>query len=43
MTKTAFMAVFDANGKPVTGTMGFMGANDLIKFGKLALSKTAAQ
>lgn len=37
------LIVFDANGKPVTGTMGYMGANDLLKFGKLALSKTAAQ
>ena len=37
------LIVFDANGKPVTGTMGYMGANDLIKFGKYALSKTAAE
>jgi thiol:disulfide interchange protein len=37
------LIVFDASGKPVTGTMGYMGANDLIKFGKLALSKTATQ
>ena len=37
------LIVFDANGKPVTGTVGYMRANDLIKFGKLALSKTAAQ
>lgn len=35
------LLVFDSNGKPVTGTMGYMGANALIKFGKLALSKTA--
>jgi thioredoxin 1 len=35
------LLVFDANGKPVTGTMGYMGANALIKFGKTALSKTA--
>ena len=35
------LIVFDANGKPVTGTVGYMGANDLLKFGKMALSKTA--
>jgi thiol:disulfide interchange protein len=37
------LLVFDANGKPVTETMGYMGANALIKFGKTALSKTAAE
>ncbi len=37
------LIVFDANGKPVTGTVGYMGANDLLKFGKMALSKIAAQ
>lgn len=37
------LIVFDANGKPVTGTVGYMGANDLIKFGKMALSKTASE
>ena len=37
------LLVFDSNGKPVTGTMGYMGANALIKFGKVALSKTAAE
>jgi thioredoxin 1 len=37
------LLVFDANGKPVTGTMGYMGANALIKFGKVALSKTAIE
>ena len=35
------LIVFDSNGKPVFGTMGFMGAKDLLKFGKHALSKTA--
>ena len=37
------LIVFDANGKPVTNTMGLMSAGDLVKFGKYALSKTAAQ
>jgi len=36
------LIVFDSNGKPVFGTMGYMGAKDLLKFGKQALSKTAA-
>jgi thioredoxin 1 len=35
------LIVFDSNGKPVFGTMGYMGAKDLLKFGKQALSKTA--
>jgi thioredoxin 1 len=35
------LLVFDSNGKPVFGTMGYMGAKDLIKFGKQALAKTA--
>lgn len=35
------LIVFDSNGKPVFGTMGYMGAKDLITFGKQALSKTA--
>jgi thioredoxin 1 len=37
------LLVFDANGKPVTGTMGYMDAGNLVKFGKMALSKTAAE
>lgn len=37
------LLVFDANGKPVTGTMGYMSANALVKFGKVALTKTAAE
>jgi len=35
------LLVFDADGKPVAGTVGYMGANDLIKFGKMALTKKA--
>jgi len=37
------LIVFDSNGKPVFGTMGYMGAKDLLKFGKQALAKTAAE
>jgi thioredoxin 1 len=37
------LIVFDSNGKPVFGTMGYMGAKDLIKFGKQALAKTAIE
>jgi len=33
---------FAPNGKPLLGTMGYMGADDLIKFGKQAMSKAAA-
>ena len=33
------LIVFDPSGKPLLGTMGYMGASDLIKFGKQALSK----
>jgi len=33
------LIVFDDKGKPVLGTMGYMGAKDLIKFGEQALSK----
>lgn len=35
------LIVFDQNGKPVLGTMGYLDANDLIRFGKQALSKGA--
>jgi thiol:disulfide interchange protein len=35
------LLIFDSNGKPMTGTMGYMGANALIKFGKYGLTKTA--
>lgn len=35
------LLIFDSNGKPVTGTMGYMGTNALIKFGKYGLTKTA--
>jgi len=35
------LLVFDSNGKPVFGTMGFMRAGELLKFGKQALSKSA--
>ena len=34
------LIVFDAKGKPVLGTAGYMSASDLIRFGKQALSKT---
>jgi thiol:disulfide interchange protein len=33
------MIIFDAKGKPVLGTVGFIGADDLIKFGVKALNK----
>jgi len=33
------LIIFDPNGKPLLGTMGYMNATDLIKFGKQALSK----
>ncbi|WP_183565794.1 thioredoxin family protein [Mucilaginibacter sp. SP1R1] len=33
------LIVFDAKGKPVYGTVGFIKANDLIKFGVQALNK----
>jgi len=35
------LIVFDSNGKPVFGTMGFMRAKDMLKFGQQALSKSA--
>lgn len=35
------LIVFAPSGKPLLGTMGYMGAGDLIKFGKQALSKAA--
>jgi len=35
------LIVFDSNGKPVFGTMGFMRAKDLLKFGQQALNKSA--
>jgi thiol:disulfide interchange protein len=37
------LLVFDANGKPVTGTVGYLSANQLVKFGKMALGKPAAE
>lgn len=36
------LIVFTPSGKPLLGTMGYMGADDLIKFGKQALSKASA-
>jgi thioredoxin 1 len=33
------LIVFDSTGKPLLGTMGYMGAEDLIRFGKQAISK----
>ena len=33
------LIIFDAKGKPVLGTVGFINADDLIRFGKQALSK----
>jgi thioredoxin 1 len=33
------LIIFDSQGKPVLGTEGFMKADDLIRFGKQALSK----
>jgi thioredoxin 1 len=35
------LIVFDPSGKPLLGTMGYMGADDLISFGKKAMSKAA--
>jgi thiol:disulfide interchange protein len=36
------LIVFTPSGKPLLGTMGYMGADDLIKFGKQAMSKGPA-
>jgi thioredoxin 1 len=36
------LIIFDPSGKPLLGTMGYMGAADLVKFGKQALSKVTA-
>lgn len=36
------LIVFAPSGKPLLGTMGYMGADDLIKFGKQAISKGPA-
>ncbi|WCT11836.1 thioredoxin family protein [Mucilaginibacter jinjuensis] len=33
------LIIFDSAGNPVLGTVGYIGANDLIKFGQKALSK----
>lgn len=33
------MIIFDSKGKPVSGTVGYIRANDLIKFGQQALNK----
>jgi thiol:disulfide interchange protein len=33
------MIIFTSKGKPVSGTVGYIRANDLIKFGKQALNK----
>ena len=33
------LIIFDSKGKPVLGTVGFINANDLIRFGKQALQK----
>jgi len=33
------LIIFDSQGKPVLGTVGFLKADDLIRFGKQALSK----
>jgi thioredoxin 1 len=33
------LIIFDSKGKPVLGSVGFINANDLIRFGKQALSK----
>ena len=35
------LIIFDAKGNALLGTMGYMGAADLIKFGKQAISKAA--
>ncbi len=36
------LIVFAPDGKPLLGTMGYMGADDLIKFGKQAMHKATA-
>jgi thioredoxin 1 len=36
------LIVFAPDGRPLLGTMGYMGADDLIKFGKQAISKATA-
>lgn len=36
------LIIFDPAGNPVLGTVGYIGANDLVKFGQKALSKKAA-
>jgi len=36
------LIVFTSNGRPLSGTMGYLDADDLIKFGKQAISKAAA-
>jgi thioredoxin 1 len=36
------LIIFDSAGNPVLGTVGYIGAGDLIKFGQKALSKKAA-
>ena len=33
------MIIFDSKGKPISGTVGYIRANDLIKFGQQALNK----
>ncbi|NCD68760.1 thioredoxin fold domain-containing protein [Mucilaginibacter sp. R11] len=33
------LIIFDASGTPVLGTVGYIGAKDLVKFGQKALSK----
>jgi thioredoxin 1 len=34
------LIIFDSTGKPLLGTAGYMGANDLLAFGKQGLSKS---
>ena len=36
------LIVFAPNGKPLLGTMGYMGADDLVKFGRQAMAKAPA-
>jgi len=36
------LIIFDSAGNPVLGTVGYIGANDLIKFGQKALTKKPA-
>lgn len=36
------LIIFDSAGNPVLGTVGYIGANDLVKFGQKALSKKPA-